>query len=208
MIFYTSDLHFGNAYTLQRSQRPFSSVEEMDAALIENWNQVVSPEDTVYVAGDLGTYDGPIPGEQLSRLHGHKHLIRGNYDTGFSDSQELFHYFESVTDLNEIEDSGHHIILCHYPILHTKRGFMIHGHLHASREQSFFMLKELPAVLNCGVDLNHYRPVTLDELIQNNRIFYDSPEKGIHKPRTGNSGHRTPPKMRFLPLPVPESESR
>ena len=28
-------------------RRPFSSVEEMDAVIVDNWNRVVNPDDTV-----------------------------------------------------------------------------------------------------------------------------------------------------------------
>ena len=37
----------------------------------------------------------------MSRLRGHKHLIRGNHDTGFENAGELYRYFETVTDFND-----------------------------------------------------------------------------------------------------------
>ena len=49
MIFYTADLHF--LYEALLSSRPFATVEEMDETLIRNWNETVSPEDTVYLVG-------------------------------------------------------------------------------------------------------------------------------------------------------------
>ena len=77
MIFYTADPHFGYEPTLV--WRPgFSTVEEMDEALIAAWNAVVSDEDTVYLIGDIGWNDGHVPGRTLARLKGRKHLIRGN----------------------------------------------------------------------------------------------------------------------------------
>ena len=46
-----SDTHFGDERILRYENRPFSSVEEMDKAIIENWNQVVGEEDTVFHLG-------------------------------------------------------------------------------------------------------------------------------------------------------------
>ena len=78
--------------------------------------------------------------ELLERLSGHKHLIRGNHDTGYEDAGRLYRWFETVTDFNEIDDGETHILLCHYPMLYHKRGYMIHGHLHHGRGRDY----ELP----------------------------------------------------------------
>ena len=170
MIFYTADLHFH--YEPFLPSRPFDTVEDMDRQLIHRWNDAVSEDDTVYVVGDVGYNRGLVPGDALSRLRGHKHLIRGNHDTGFENAGELYRYFETVTDFNEIDDGETHILLCHYPMLYHKRGYMIHGHLHHGRGRDYELLRQLPRVLNAGVDVNRYRPVTLAELVENNRAFY------------------------------------
>lgn len=202
MIFYTADLHFHYAPLL--SSRPFAAVEEMDEALIRNWNERVSPEDTVYLVGDIGYNEGRVPHELLSRLKGRKHLIRGNHDTGYEDAASLYRYFETITDFNEIDDGEPHILLCHYPIIYRKRGYMIHGHIHQGRGQEYELLKQLPRVLNAGVDINFYRPVTLDELIENNRAFYSGERDGLipPPPRTprGDKGW-LPAVPDFRPIP-------
>lgn len=154
MIYYTADLHLGNAEIIKRSNRPFSSVEEMDDCLIRNWNDTVTEEDTVYFLGDFSNKSGPVPKQYLSKLKGQIHWIRGNHDTGLDHQEDLFEFVESVSDFLEIDDSGMHVILCHYPILHFKRGLMIHGHLHAAKLEAWEILKGLPNVLNCGVDVN------------------------------------------------------
>ena len=180
MIFYTADLHFH--YEPFLPSRPFGSVEEMDRVLIARWNAAVSEDDTVYVVGDVGYNRGLVPGDALARLRGHKHLIRGNHDTGFENAGELYRYFETVTDFNEIDDGEVHIILCHYPILYRRRGYMIHGHLHQTRGPEYGMLRQMPRVLNAGVDVNFYRPVTLPQLIENNRAFYSGENDALIPP--------------------------
>ena len=41
MVYFTSDLHFGHANVIGLCSRPFADVEQMDRALIENWNRRV-----------------------------------------------------------------------------------------------------------------------------------------------------------------------
>ena len=178
MIYYTADLHFGYETILHRAGRPFTTVEEMDEALIQNWNAVVREEDTVYVLGDIGSHETPIPGAQLSRLNGRKHLIRGNHDTGYEDQQQLLQWFDTVTDLLEIDDGEFHITLCHYPIAYAQNGYMIHGHIHNAKKELYHLLRRLPRVMNAGVDVNGFRPVTLAELVENNQRHYEDPLRG------------------------------
>lgn len=51
MIFVTSDTHFFDEYLLGITDfavRPFLLASMMNEAIIENWNKVVDPSDTVY----------------------------------------------------------------------------------------------------------------------------------------------------------------
>lgn len=52
-VFFTSDTHFGHKAIIGFCDRPFSSVEEMTEVLVENWNSVVGPTDTIYHLGDF-----------------------------------------------------------------------------------------------------------------------------------------------------------
>ena len=204
MNYYIADLHFGYEKILKQSERPFASVEEMDQALVHNWNQVVTDEDTVYVIGDVGSYDRPLPEEYLAQLKGKKHLIRGNHDTGYEEQERFFEYFETVTDLFEFDEGDLHITLCHYPIVYIQGGFMIHGHIHNTKKEIHEILEKLPRVLNACVEVNDYRPVTLDELIENNRAYYEDPGKGCLKewPEGERPYHKRRWKADFRPLPV------
>ena len=203
MIYYTADLHFGNGKLLKTSRACFSSGDEMNETIIRNWNSTVTREDTVYVAGDVGYNGGPFPGRYLARLQGHKHLIRGNHDTAMEGQERLFDYFESVTDLLEIDDGGYHITICHYPIVYIQSGYMVHGHIHKPEGKTFEILRGLQRVMNAGMDRNDFRPVTLAQLIENNRLFYRDSTRGEPTEKMKN---RRPGagrwKADFKPLPV------
>lgn len=53
MIYLISDLHLDHKNIIKYCNRPFSSVEEMNGAIIDNWNEVVKESDFVYLVGDL-----------------------------------------------------------------------------------------------------------------------------------------------------------
>jgi calcineurin-like phosphoesterase family protein len=78
--FFTADHHFGHARIIELCDRPFSSIEEMNETLIDKWNAVVKPGDTVWHLGDVAM--GPITQSLslISRLNGHKYLVPGNHD--------------------------------------------------------------------------------------------------------------------------------
>lgn len=93
--------------------RPWSTVEEMDQALINNWNSVVTVADTVYICGDFCWQKEDRWIEILEQLNGNKQLIKGNHDIK-SPSAKLKKYFQDIKEYKEITDDGRHVILCHY----------------------------------------------------------------------------------------------
>ena len=56
MNFYIADMHFGHKNIIRYDNRPFGSVEEMDKALIQLWNETVGSDDIVYILGDFSWY--------------------------------------------------------------------------------------------------------------------------------------------------------
>ncbi|MDE7165189.1 MAG: metallophosphoesterase family protein [Clostridiales bacterium] len=193
MIFFTSDLHLGHKNCIDYCDRPFSDVQEMDEALINNWNKRVKNGDTVYVVGDL-VWESRDPLKYISRLNGKKVLIVGNHDIkwlkrqgmakanddGSVEFRDYFEYFTKIAQYVEIMLDGVRITLCHYPMLEwrdsrkigsKKLGYLIHGHIHNSRERKYLPMWLLPHALNAGADINGYAPVTFDELKVNNEAF-------------------------------------
>jgi calcineurin-like phosphoesterase family protein len=158
-IFFTADTHFGHAGALALYRRPFTSVEDMNAAMIARWNETVGPQDEVWHLGDFAirTKAGPAAA-LLQSLNGLKHLVIGNNDppdiTALPEWSTARHYAE-------IEADGHRLVLCHFAFRTwngMKKGVLnLHGHSHGR-------LKPLPRQADVGVDVRDFRPVRIGDL--------------------------------------------
>ena len=176
MIYYTSDLHLGHANVIHHCSRPFADVDEMDRVLIDNWNRVVNHSDTVYIVGDFVFRAEQSAEEYLSVLKGKKHLIIGNHDKHWMKKTDLNKWFESVTPMLFITDNGKPVTLCHYPMMTwpdiSKGGYMVYGHIHNNTDADYWQLIAANNhMLNAGVDINAFAPVTIEEMITNNARF-------------------------------------
>ena len=172
MNFYTADLHFGHKRIIELDHRPFSSVEEMDQTIIENWNKKVRKNDDVYIIGDV-CFKGAE--KYLKQLNGRKHLIIGNHDKNTIKDKEACKHFVSMAYYKKIHENGRTIILCHYPIAEWdgffRDSYHIYGHIHNNKNASYQFMKQYENALNAGCMINNYEPVTLEELIENNKLF-------------------------------------
>ena len=74
MIYFTSDLHFGHDKDFIYKSRGFNSIEDHDNTIIENWNNIVTEDDDIYVLGDLMLGDKEYGLNCLKRLKGKKKL--------------------------------------------------------------------------------------------------------------------------------------
>ena len=68
-----------HANIIKYTGRPFATVEEMDRALIENWNKCVGDDDQVFFLGDFGLGDVEYLQSICAQL-GNRVWIRGNHD--------------------------------------------------------------------------------------------------------------------------------
>lgn len=156
-LFFTADTHFGDHRTINIHRRPFATVADMDEALIDGWNAVVGPADTVWHLGDVARRPADVPG-LLARLNGVKHLLRGNNDPPATCEAAGW---SSVGDYAELEVDGRSLVLCHYPFRswngQHRRAINLHGHSHGK-------LKPMPRQFDVGVDARGLRPVSLAQL--------------------------------------------
>lgn len=174
MTYYIADTHFGHANIITMCNRSFSSVEEMNNTMIELWNKKVKGNDTVYVIGDMFFRCGE-PELILKQLKGKKRLLVGNHDGSWMAKLNASEYFVSIDTMLESLVDNYGVTMCHYPLLtwrHKLKTYMIHGHIHNDTSSDFWpLIRDRERVLNAGVDINGFEPVTLEELIENNQVF-------------------------------------
>lgn len=132
-------------------------------------------DDDVYIIGDFAYHNGYTAGWYLARLKGNKHLILGNHDRHTLQDEKAMKLLTSVEKMAFINDQDRTISLCHFPIAEwngkRRGGYHVFGHLHGRRDEVYQFMSRFDQALNAGCMLNDYRPVTLDELIENNKRF-------------------------------------
>lgn len=134
MSWHIADLHFGQENIVkfthnEKKLRPFDTLAEHDEALVSNWNNVVKPQDKVYVLGDVVFKNKNA--SILGRLNGKKILIKGNHD--LLKPGEYLKYFSDIRAYKIHTKLG--LICSHMPIhpeCLSRWKANIHGHLHAN----------------------------------------------------------------------------
>lgn len=157
--FFTSDTHFGHANILKYDQKTrghFCSIEEHDEHIIEQWNFIVKPKDTVYHLGDFSFKSDH--NAYVKRLNGDIHLIWGNHD-----KHGMYKDFATCQDVLMLK--GLKLFLSHYP--HYEWPSAYHGvaHLFGHVHEAF---THVPGVtfpnLNVAINLHNFLPIHFDEL--------------------------------------------
>ena len=169
--FFTSDTHFGHANIIRLCNRPFQNVEEMNEVLIENWNKVVSKDDTVFHLGDFAFGGSSVWNSIIPRLNGHINLIIGNHDRK-NLRQGYMSYFDMVVPQLQIEIEDNSIYLNHYPFLcygGSYRGvWQLFGHVHSGPRADGLDISRLrvllPTQYDVGVDNNNFTPISYREI--------------------------------------------
>lgn len=175
---YIADWHYGHENCLHFDNRPFKNVEEMNAALVANWNSVVEADDIVYVLGDMFWCKSSEALPILRQLKGTKFLIKGNHDR--SNDGKFVKQFAKITEYLEVDDDGQKIVLCHYPIPCYKNHFYgwahLYGHVHTSFEWNMmehdqYLMRELYGrqsnMINVGAMMPYinYTPKTYAQIV-------------------------------------------
>ena len=170
MIYFTADLHIGHDKNFLWQPRGFSSVEEHDTEILKRWNSIVTPEDTVYILGDLCMSGNEKEWNRVYKvLNGEKFVIWGNHDTNNKLNKYQTEYgmtylgFTSIYKYNKKKM----FYLSHYPTLvgnfEEKRFFWnLSGHTHSSNKFEFGQY----SIYNVAMDAHNCYPVSIEQIIK------------------------------------------
>lgn len=194
-VWYTSDTHFMHKY-LALDIRGFSSIEAHDETLIQNWNNCVRPEDSVWHLGDFSLKQPFDFSEILNRLNGTIHLISGNHDRCFSGIRDSYKWqqpyynagFASVQSFARKKLDGIYVLLSHFPYsgdhgedrytqyrLKNEGLPIIHGHTHLSERTSWAVLTPQ---IHVGLDAWNLMPVHQEVVIElMKKMIAEGPEE-------------------------------
>lgn len=153
-VFFISDTHFGHNRDFIYERRGFKNVYEHDAAIIERWNRVIRPCDTVIHCGDVMFGEGGA--ERLLNIFNALNfkrlfLMPGNHHAGFKQLLRLagtsgtylldgpegvLKEIELIPNYMEFVVNRQPIVACHYPIASWngmgKGVWCVSGHCHGS----------------------------------------------------------------------------
>lgn len=159
-IYFISDTHFNHQNIIKYCNRPFSSAEDMNNSIINNWNNIIDESDIVYFLGDLSlgknvedTY------LYLSKiLKGNIIVLRGNHDRSNS---TLSKYFTVIEQGYRFHYKDYNFILSHQPLFENqipKDYINIHGHIHDKIIKSKYHI-------NVSADVIGFSPISVDNII-------------------------------------------
>jgi len=164
--FFTSDTHFDDEFAIQYFSRPFQSVDEMNAVMVERWNRVVTDDDIVYHLGDFTPEDLGHFTKWAGQLNGKIRILPGNMDRlwlrNFAANEKVQVIAPLVSlEFSELGTVGQPqvIVLCHYSMQVWERSnhgsWHLFGHSHGK-------LKGMGLSFDVGVDCTEFTPLSLE----------------------------------------------
>ncbi len=156
-----SDLHLDHPNIIDKCNRPFDSVEEMNQTLIQNWNNTVSEDETILFLGDLAMARKDRQKELYNKLNGNIIFIKGNHDDLTMQSG-----IGLIYDGIEFNIKGIPFYATHKP-LNTANSYrwILHGHTHNDDLQNNPFYNPAYNSINVSAELINYKPISITEII-------------------------------------------
>ena len=208
--FFTSDWHLGHFNVINYCNRPYKTIEEMNAAIIEIVNSTVKAEDELYLIGDASLNPKWIEAAMKEIKCQNIFLIIGNHDSCFEKKlgakkektlKMRKRYFEAGFKSLKTEmwlklGDKYNVQLCHFPFA-PKPGDGTNGDVRYMNERpidkgqillcghSHAYFRKNGRVIDVGFDgdLKVWSEKEIIELIEDPRDYIESPLTNFYKNR-------------------------
>ena len=168
--FFTADTHFDDEFAIPYFNRPFQSMDEMNAVMVERWNHVVTDDDVVYHLGDFTPKDLSHFTKWTDQLQGNIRILPGNMDRLWLQEFVASKRVQVMAPLFAVEFSDIRtagkpqlIVLCHYSLqvweLSNHGSWHLFGHTHGK-------LKGIGKSFDVGVDCTDFVPLSLEQVAE------------------------------------------
>lgn len=185
MIYMSSDYHLNHDREFIWKARGFQSVEEMNEAIVERNNSMVTDDDILIICGDvmLGGADKLEKGiELLKRMNGKKLIVTGNHDTPARRKAYLGINIP-VFDAYAFVYKHHNLYFSHYPTLTSNLNeeslkqmtLNFYGHTH----QTTNFYDDRPYMYHIGADSHDCYPVLLDNALKEMKEKINECKEGL-----------------------------
>lgn len=154
MIYFTADWHLWHENMLNLCNRPFNKCNRMHRTLLRNHNEIICPDDTLYIIGDVYWKNSVNELRNIiENYNGKKILILGNHDRlkPFDYIEAGFYQVATSLQVEEfalVHDPANAVVSPGTPV--------ICGHVHD-------LFKRCKNVLNVGVDMWDFKPVSITQ---------------------------------------------
>lgn len=189
-VYITSDCHFGHVNILRYSPESrgiYKDVEEMNEGIITNINSMVTDNDILIIAGDIGFCSAGKTCDFLKRVNGQKKLVWGNHDSKFRNSSEYQMQKKLMGVIwdgdylefdHKFSEAKYKIVVSHFPFLTWNRAHhgavQLHGHSHSPFERRNTQGENVRQ-MDIGLDGNAMFPHDMDD------ICSEMSRRSIHK---------------------------
>ena len=165
-VWFTADCHFDHTNIIKYTDRPFKDISEMNDEIIKRWNYVVSKDDLVYHVGDFAFKGSQNAQSFENRLNGSIVHIQGNHD--LNNSVKTY-----ITKCMMFFGGKDVFVQHHPPEILPICEFAICGHIH--NKWKFKIHKSNPniPIINVGVDVNQFTPVSTLSILKQYRDIRD-----------------------------------
>lgn len=175
MDYFSSDWHLGHANIIKYDNRPFKTVDEMDAAIIKNICSTLKAGDALYFLGDFAFVRDANRLEELMKTFAwtaaNLYFIKGNHDG--RDTIRLYEKYgtylgeqKKIKILDEdAQDGKQEIVLNHYRMDVWDKSHHGSWHLHG---HSHHTLPERPTARCIDIGINgkgyDYHPLSYEQV--------------------------------------------